>query len=142
MRPILLDTGFLVASLDRKEDRHEECAEILSSLDRQLISCESVIAEANYLLRHTSNGTKYLFENIEKGTIAIPWMIQGNATRLQNLFTKYSPARMDLADACLILMAEDFEIPDILTLDSDFLHYRWAGKKAFKVLPQQKALKT
>jgi predicted nucleic acid-binding protein len=45
----------------------------------------------------------------------------------------------DVADACLIQMADELNTGDILTLDSDFKdsdfeHYRWRQKKSFNLL--------
>ena len=45
MRPILLDTGCLVALLDRTERHHALCGERASQLAAPLITCEAVIAE-------------------------------------------------------------------------------------------------
>jgi len=50
------------------------------------------------------------------------------------LMQKYSDTPAGLADACLIQMADDLNTGDILTLDSDFLHYRWRKTKPFNLL--------
>jgi predicted nucleic acid-binding protein len=44
---------------------------------------------------------------------------------------KYRNRDIHFADACLIFLAERFETGDILTLDRDFLFYRWARNKPF-----------
>jgi predicted nucleic acid-binding protein len=41
---------------------------------------------------------------------------------------------MDLADACLVDLAEELDTGDILTLDSDFHIYRWSRNRTFHVL--------
>jgi predicted nucleic acid-binding protein len=41
----------------------------------------------------------------------------------------------DLADACLIRLADEFGTGDILTLDRDFAIYRWGKNKLFRMLP-------
>ena len=41
---------------------------------------------------------------------------------------------IDLADACLIALAESFETAEILTLDGDFEIYRWGKNKSFRNL--------
>ena len=46
MKPVLLDTGAIVALLDRSERRHGDFAEALDALDAPLVTCEAVIAEA------------------------------------------------------------------------------------------------
>ena len=54
--------------------------------------------------------------------------------RLYELMEKYSDRPMDLADATLVLVAEELGEHRILTTDSDFLFYRIDGKKCFEVL--------
>jgi len=45
-----------------------------------------------------------------------------------------SGAAADFADACLIQMADELDRGDILTLDSDFAHYRWRRTRPFRML--------
>jgi predicted nucleic acid-binding protein len=40
---------------------------------------------------------------------------------------------MELADACLIQMANEFETGTILTLDEDFRVYRWGPNKPLEL---------
>jgi len=47
---------------------------------------------------------------------------------------KYRDIPADFADACLIQMADELDTGDILTLDSDFKHYRWRRNKSFHLL--------
>ena len=47
---------------------------------------------------------------------------------------KYRDTPCDFADACLIAMADQLDTGDILTLDSDFKHYRWRRNRSFKML--------
>jgi predicted nucleic acid-binding protein len=56
---------------------------------------------------------------------------------LAELMEKYSDTPADLADACLIHMADELNTGDILTLDSDFLYYRWRKNKHFNLLIPQ-----
>jgi hypothetical protein len=35
----------------------------------------------------------------------------------------------------LVCLAGEFETPDILTLDSDFMIYRWGRNRPFRILP-------
>ena len=55
--------------------------------------------------------------------------------RLWQVLRKYRDRKIDLADACLIRLADEFETPDILTLDRDFAVYRWSKNKPFCILP-------
>jgi hypothetical protein len=58
---------------------------------------------------------------------------------MQRLFRKYRDREMDLADACLVHLAGEFESGDILTLDSDFEIYRWGTNQPFHLLLKNEA---
>ena len=45
MNSVLLDTGCIVALLDRSERHHERSVQALRGLDGALVTCEAVIAE-------------------------------------------------------------------------------------------------
>jgi predicted nucleic acid-binding protein len=50
MRAAIVDTGPLVAFLDRAEKHHRWVAERIEELDTPLLVCEPVLAEAMHLL--------------------------------------------------------------------------------------------
>src|SRR5260370_33126755 len=52
VKPALLDTGVIVALLDRSEQFHQACSETVRNLEAPLVTCEAVIAESCYLLRN------------------------------------------------------------------------------------------
>ena len=66
---------------------------------------------------------------IRKG---IPWRQTGSA--------KVPDRNIDLADACLIRLADAMGTADILTPGQDFQIYRWGRNNPFHVLPAAKQL--
>ena len=74
MSPILLDAGCIVALLDRSERYHKQCAELVTSLDTPLVTCEPVIAESCYLLRGLKAAPAAVLENVERGVFLIPYL--------------------------------------------------------------------
>jgi len=137
VKPVLLDTGVIVALLDRSEKLHLACVQAIDSVEAPLITCEAVIAEACYLLRNLPGAAESVIENVAAGNFQIPFQISREAVGVKQILRKYRDRRIDLADACLIRLADEFETPDILTLDSDFDVYRWGRNKVFRVLPSQ-----
>jgi hypothetical protein len=53
---------------------------------------------------------------------------------VRQILRKYKDRKIDLADACLIRLADEFESAEILTLDKDFTIYRWGKNKPFRIL--------
>jgi len=131
---VLLDTGPIVALLDSSERRHRECAELATTLDIPLVTCEAVIAEACYLLRDLKGAATAVMKNVESGNFLIPYRVTGRTARLVKLINKYADLPMDFADACLVDLASQLSIGRIFTLDSDFCVYRWGRNRPFDML--------
>ena len=131
MKPVLLDTGCIVAALDRSERNHTLCSEALSEIDAPLITCEAVIAEACYLLRDLRGAADAVLANVEIGAFQVPFRIETSAAPVRKLLTKYGRRKMDFADACLVHLANELGTGRILTLDDDFDVYRWKRNRPF-----------
>lgn len=136
MNPVLLDTGCIVALLDRSAEHHGQCVEVVSELEAPLVTCEAVIAESCYLLRAIHGASAAILENVDRGIFIIPYRLTGNATAVSKLMRKYADLPMDFADACLVDMANFYQSGRILTLDGDFRVYRWGKNRPFDLLIQ------
>lgn len=134
MKPVLIDTGCIVALLDRSEKHHEACKNIIAKLPNPLVTCEAVLAESCYLLRDLKGAAETVIENVNQGIFQVPFRINMVSKRIVYLLKKYSKQPIDLADACLICLAEEYSVASILTLDSDFQAYRWNKNKPFELM--------
>ena len=134
MKPVLIDTGAIVALLDRSERHHQACVETLEHLTSPLVTCEAVIAESCYLMRRLPGAAEAVLENVAKGVFRIPLELAAAAPQVQRILRKYRNQEIDLADACLIHLAGEVRSGDILTLDSDFEVYRWGANRPFQRL--------
>ena len=134
MTPALLDTGVIVAMLDRTDHFHHRCSEAIANLDRPLVTCEAVIVEACHLLRRVHGAAEAVVENVATGTFRIGMQLSDCAADVQGILRKYRDAGIDLADACLVHLAGKSNTGDILTLDRDFEIYRWRGSRPFHFL--------
>lgn len=131
---MLLDTGCIVALLDRSEMRHEECLAAVDVLAGPLITCEAVIVESCYLLRRLDGASEAILDNVRTGIFQIPHVLASRAAEVAKLLKKYADVPMDLADACLVDLATQTGTGRILTLDSDFRVYRWGKNRPFELL--------
>ena len=134
MKPVLLDTGAIVALLDRSEQYHAAALQTVNKVTTPLVTCEAVIAESCYLLRKLKGAPEAVLENVSAGVFQIPLPLSACAKEVKSILTKYRRRETDLADACLIHLAETFGTGDILTLDRDFHVYRWSGNRVFQIL--------
>jgi uncharacterized protein len=135
MAAAIVDTGPLVALLDRAERHHRWARERIHELEFPLLVCEPVLAETMYLLaRHDVASHDAIFELLQKGVLGIGLRISENIGALRNLLQKYRDAPMSLADACIVRMAEIYEQHAILTMDSDFSFYRKHGRVSLALI--------
>ena len=133
-RPIFLDTGPLVAFLDRKDRHHAWAATLLKSLRPPLLTCEPVIAEACWLLRRLPHGPVAVLELVARGVVRIGFDLEAESTPVAGLLARYASVPMDLADACLVRMTELETDGRVLTLDHDFHVYRRMGRRVVPTL--------
>lgn len=134
MKAILLDTGVIVASLDRSERFHQGCAETIVALGPPLVTTEAVIVESCYLLRNIFGAAEAVLGNVAEGNFRIPLTLPQSAREIAQIMKKYADRGIDLADASLIHLAAELNSPDILTLDRDFEFYRWGRSNPFRLL--------
>ena len=131
---VLLDTGPLVASINSGDRFHEWTKSQLAEIEPPLLTCEAVLAEACFLLRHLHAGSRAVVELVDRKILEIPFRVETYAKSLANLLDKYSNIPMSLADACLVRMSELFEASVVLTFDRDFKVYRRHGRQVITTL--------
>ena len=131
---VLMDTGPLVASLNRRDRFHLWAKERLGELEPPISTCEPVLAEACFLLRDLPGGAVAVLSLVERGVLQVAFQVPPHARSLATLMAKYANVPMSLADACLVRMTELDESSAVMTLDSDFLVYRRHGRQAIPVL--------
>ena len=136
MPAVLVDTGPLVALLDRSDPYHRTCQETLSSLDDSLVTVWPVVTETMYMLRAYWQAQEALWEMIEMGAVEILPLGIDDVPRMKQLMRKYRDLPMDLADAALVRVAERERLRRIFTLDRrDFQIYRPSRIGRFVILP-------
>ncbi|MBI5212004.1 MAG: PIN domain-containing protein [Nitrospirae bacterium] len=136
MHSVLLDTGALVALLDKDEKNHHRCVEFLKDIKGRLLTTEPVLTEAVYLLGPSVKTQKICIEFILKGGTALVPQSPESLSRALVLMEKYKDIPMDFSDATLVVLAEETGIDEVFTLDGrGFSAYRIHGRKAFKIWP-------
>ena len=136
MPAVLVDTGPLVALLDRSDPYHVVCQETLSSLNDSLVTVWPVVTETMYLLRSYGRAQDALWEMIETEAVEILALEKDYVARIKELMRKYRDLPMDLADAALVRVAEHERLRRIFTLDRrDFQIYRPSRIGRFTILP-------
>lgn len=133
-RLVILDTGPLVAFLDRRDKFHDWTIQQWTDIEPPLLTCESVLAEAYYLLRHSPNVFTSVMELLRRDAIRISLHVDDHIEAIDLLLKKYAQLPMSLADACLVRMVDVISNGFVLTLDSDFQLYRKANRTVIPII--------
>ena len=137
MTTCLLDTGPLVALLDRSERDHDLVVGCLARLrGARLLTTGAVITETFYFLSDLKNGPRNLAAFLEASAVEVRDVFSADAfDAAVELMTKYADVPMDFPDATLVWTAEQTGTERILTLDRrGFSSFRFAKNRRFKLL--------
>lgn len=136
-KPIIFDSGVLVALIDKREQFHLWATEQAQNLTPPFITCEAVITETCFLLRNVHKGKDAVLSMIEDEILQIDFSLSNEISEIKSLMNKYENVPMALADACLVRMSELVDNSVVFTLDSDFHIYRKNGKhKISLIIPE------
>jgi uncharacterized protein len=134
--PVLLDTGPLVALLNRRDQHPEICSQQAKQIQGRVLTSWTTVTEAAWLLRLQPGGLAGVLQAIDDQDIhcvhlkpeSVPWMI--------DCAKQYRDLNPQLADVSLLYLAQRHGIDRIFTLDRrDFLVYRTAANAPFVLLP-------
>lgn len=124
MTRIVIDTGPLVALLNRRDQHHAWVRAVLDSVKPPVFTCEAVISEACFLLRRARGGQDAVLALLAEDVLRVDLKLANEVVALRGLMLRFRNVPMSLADACLVRMTELDTRSTVLTLDGDFKVYR------------------
>ena len=132
----LIDTGAIVAILDRDDSWHSACVQALQLVRFPLLTTEAVLTEAFHLIGSSAYDMQRLWAFILSGAITVSASADSHLLELRSLMAKYKDRPMDFADATLVHAANRESLSLVLTVDhDDFETYRLKGNKKFTIRP-------
>jgi len=134
---VLLDTGPLVALLDRSEPDHDQVQSFMARLGgARLVTTGAVITEAFYFLSDVRDGPANLAAFLDASATDVHDAFSAEAlASAVALMKKYADIPMDFPDATLVWIAESSGTDRILTLDRrGFSSFRFGKNRRFKLL--------
>jgi uncharacterized protein len=131
---VIVDTGPLVALLNKTDKHHVWVLQQLQDIAPPMITCEAVLAEATYLSRALPGARAALIEMVGEGFLTIGMSLVDHHSAILAMVRRYTDVPMSLADACLVRLAEIYPQSKVLTLDSDFDIYRKNGRQAIALI--------
>lgn len=134
MTRYIVDTGPVVALINRSDTHHQWAVAVLARIPSPLFTCEGVLVEACHLLRKLEGGPNAVLQLVKRGALVVEPSLVSGAERIAELMHKYSSAPMSLTDACLVRMTELEKDCKVVTVDGHFLVYRRHGRQAVPVV--------
>jgi len=134
---ILADTGFWLALANTADKHHERARDALRKHRGPLTTTWPVMTETCHMLAtRLGTGAEIAFiRSAALGAFDVFALDTSHLPRVEALMDKYRDLPMDLADASLVVLAEESGTGDILSTDTrDFGSYRWKNRKPFKNL--------
>jgi uncharacterized protein len=135
---LIVDTGPLVAYLNRNDPDHNRCAELLESRTDDLIVTPYVVTETCYLIGKYVGALAEvnLVEALAAGDLNQIDIPASDLIRMAELMRQYIGFPLGVADASVIAVAERLRASEVATLDQR--HFRAvtpAHVTALKLLP-------
>jgi hypothetical protein len=124
---IIVDTGFWVALANKNDQYHSVALNCFSKYNESLITTWCVITETCYFLQSRRGAEASItFINAMSERLFQVFELQNiHVIRMKQLMNKYRDLPMDLADASLVVLAEEMKTGRILSLDiKDFNIYQ------------------
>ena len=136
---MLIDSGFLYATVDRSDKHHKRVVELLPELSGQIMILPvPALVENSYLLqgRLGHQEMRQFLAKLIDAPIQLETIIKDDLCRIHELLEEYRDAQLDFVDASITALAERLNIQTILTVDQrDFRIIRPSHCTYFEILP-------
>jgi uncharacterized protein len=135
----LIDTGAILALLDRNDRWHAACVGAFRQMRLPLLTSEAVLTELFHLVGDERAEMEAAWKFARSGALVLGTLEDAELPSVRTLMSRYWDRPMDFADATLVYLAKREQLSVILTVDhADFATYRVDGKRQFRVLPIKK----
>ena len=139
---ILVDTGAWLALADRGDLFHARCTEFFRRNREPLMTTYPVLVECVHLMfkRIGVQRTIGWVDTLRSQGVGVFVMTADHLARITALMQQYADLPMDMADASLVLLAEEQGEGRIVSTDQrDFHAYRWKNQHPFRNLLLEQA---
>ncbi len=132
----LIDTGAILALLDRDDRRHGPCVEAFERLRLPLLTSEAVLTDLFHLVGDRRREVSAAWAFVRSGALTVSAITDADLPALKALMDRYRDRPMNFADATLVRLAEREGLSTIFTVDhDDFETYRIGGRGRFRIAP-------
>jgi len=139
---LVLDTGPMYASLDRRDAHHATCRHLIEQMNEPLVIPSPVLVEVDYWIHirlHPGVLVAFL-DDIAAGAYRVEELQPEDYRRIRELCDRYADADAGFVDASVLAVVERLNEPKLATLDHR--HFRVLRPRhvdALRLLPEENA---
>jgi predicted nucleic acid-binding protein len=133
---LILDTGPLVALVDRGDPDHDRCRELINGSNEVRIVPVCTLVEIEHQLRPWRGGFASLMADMQAGRLQVHLPDVTELARASSLVDQYADLPLGLVDATVLACVERLREPKVATLDRrHFSVVRTAHVANLRLLP-------
>jgi predicted nucleic acid-binding protein len=131
----IVDTGFIVALLNRDDTHHAWATRLVPSLRGPWLTAEACVSESAFLLEAAGRvSVERLFGWLEQGLLLSRHFLPESLEPVRREMFRYKTRWVDFADACLVALSDERPKLPVVTVDGgDFAVY-FRGRTARRLL--------
>ena len=134
----IVDTGFLVALLDRADDLHDWAKDLVPSLRGPWLTAEACISETVFLLERAGKpAAEELFRWLAIGALVSKHVLPDELELVRDELFRYRDRWVDFADASIVRLSDLHPTLPIVSVDTaDFAVYFRKRRRRRLLLPR------
>jgi uncharacterized protein len=135
---LIVDSSGLLAAIDDKQEDHVAAKHAVESALGPLLLSPFVLAELDYMVltRYGREQELALLGEVGRGAYRLERFSSEDVARAREVVTQYGGLReLGLADASNVVLAERYNVRDILTLDERDFRVLQGPQGPFRLLP-------
>jgi uncharacterized protein len=136
---LVLDTGPLLAALDRRDADHAACRRLIETTTESLVIPSPVLVEIDYWIHERMHPGVFvaLLDDVAAGAYAVENVLADDYGRIRELCDRYADSDIGFVDAAVLAIVERLNEPKLATLDHrHFTLLRPRHVNALRLLPQ------
>lgn len=116
---LILDTGPLYASLDRRDRDHARCRRLIEECEEALVIPSPVLPELDYLVSERMGPAPMLalLGDVERGAYLVLDLLPDDYSRVRQLMDRYADQDLGFVDSAVLAVVERLGEGKLATLD-------------------------
>lgn len=116
---LILDTGPLYASLDRRDRDHARCRRLIEESEETLVIPSPVLPELDYLVSERMGAAPMLalLGDVERGAYVVKNLLPDDYARVGQLMDRYADQDIGFVDSAVLAVVERLGERKLATLD-------------------------